>query len=558
MRRKPHTFRITLLSFILITCTHHLEAQQSSVKDLFIDYERILQVEGVLPVHSVSNQPFSFEYLSTLDTLSHHPWNRIRSNFADGLEYDRMRVELYDPELKSFWRSIEPGGINNGAVWEGRGLTSAFFTGFYLRYHFLSAAIRPVIMYNQNQDFLLSRYPIESDLQRNSNQRSQFSNPLGKIDTPQRFGSSPFWTFDPGPSYLKADFKGFEAGLSNQNRWWGPALHYPIIMGNNAPGFWHFFAGTQEPKDIYIGDLETTFLWGKLIESDYFDQQSYNDERYITGMTMSFTPRPLSNFTVGFSRVFVRTLPPEGIPVGDLFVLFSQFTKSKFVSNDDPAGNDAFDQMISFFGRWVFPESGFEIYAEWARNDHSWNLRDALGEPEHSRGYTLGFQKTHTIQNGNIIALNFEMVQLETTKASTVRPTGSYYAHSRIWQGYTNRGQVIGVGTGPGSNSQLIKGKYFFKKGRLAAWFRRTVYNNDYLYRSAEVPRQPGNLGLQKFWLHNFELGVGSSLVLFFNRWETELGIELMRELNDDYIYKNDQTHLAVSLRLRYRLSGLR
>jgi hypothetical protein len=60
------------------------------------------------------------------------------------------------------------------------------------------------------------------------------------------------------PAISGREVKGFEAGLTNENRWWGPALHYPIVMSSHAPGFWHYFAGTSEPKDIYIGDLEAT------------------------------------------------------------------------------------------------------------------------------------------------------------------------------------------------------------------------------------------------------------------------------------------------------------
>lgn len=560
MSLKVHFSQVLFCTCLALIVAPALPAQESVVNDLFVDYERVLQAEDILPVHSISNQPFSFEYLSRLDTLPNHPWNNISPFSVNSIHSRQMRVKLYDPELKTYWRNLEPGGINNGAIWEGRGFTSAFSTGIFARYRFLSASVRPMIIYNQNRSFTLSRYPVQRFSSQRSNQRSEFSNPFFKIDLPQQFGNEPFWTFNPGPSYLKADFKGFEAGLSNQNRWWGPAQQYPIIMSNNAPGFWHFFAGTHEPKDIYIGHLETTFIWGKLIESDYFDQQSFNDERYITGMTMSLTPRPLPNLTFGFSRIFVRTLPPEGIPPKDLFRVFGSFTKVSQVSDQIPSGNDKFDQMISLYSRWVFPKSGFELYLEWVRNDHSWNWRDALGEPEHSSGYTAGVQKTFAFSNGNIMAVNAEIIHVEETgNAQNIRPTGSFYTHGTVLQGYTHKGQVIGSGTGPGSSSQFINGKYYFSGGKISGWVRRTVYNDDYLYnRSNGIAEQPENSGLQKYWLHNFELGIGSALVLFHNQWETEFGIELMREYNDDFLYKNDQTHVAIQFRLRYRLSNLR
>ena len=49
--------------------------------------------------------------------------------------------------------------------------------------------------------------------------------------------------------------------------------------------------------------------------------------------------------------------------------------------------------MASLFFRWVMPASRFEFYGEWARGDHSWNVRDLLVEPEHSSGFIAGMQK---------------------------------------------------------------------------------------------------------------------------------------------------------------------
>lgn len=539
-----------LLAFQICTC-FTVSAQQAGIQDLFTDYERVLHVTGISQPHNMTNQPFIHDYISQIDTLSGHPWENIFKPGQAIYNSGNFQLSLFDPEIRTYWRNLRPGGINNGPVWEGRGFTNAFNSGMFVRYRFISAAFRPVIIYNQNQHFSLSRYPPRTG-------RSEFSSPFYNIDTPQRFGDAPFWTFDPGQSYIKATIKGFEAGYSSQNRWWGPALHHPVIMSNNAPGFRHFFAGTQKPRDIYIGDLELSIIWGKLLESDYFDNQSFNDERYLTGILLSVNPRPVPNLTLGVTRVYYRRLPPEGIPVRDIFRVFEAFTKSSVATSDNPGGNDEFSQMISVFGRWVFPESGLEIYGEWARNDHSWNLRDFLGEPEHTRAYTAGLQKTFTLSNTNILAMNAELVQMEGTFTRTNRPDVSWYTHGIVHQGYTHKGQVIGMGYGPGSNNQLLKGKYFHRNGKISGWFRRTVYDNEELYRRDFMLNEPENLDMAKYWLHNFELGFGASAVFFFSRFETEISLELAREYNDDFIYKNDQTHVAASLRLRYRLSSLR
>jgi len=101
-------------------------AQQSAVQDLFTDYERVLHIEGVSPVHNVSDQPFLHQYIAGIDTLANHPWSNLYAP-ADAF-YNRgdFTVSLYDPEMAVYWRNLEPGGINNGAAWEGRGFSSSF------------------------------------------------------------------------------------------------------------------------------------------------------------------------------------------------------------------------------------------------------------------------------------------------------------------------------------------------------------------------------------------------------------------------------------------------
>lgn len=545
---------ISLLIFLLsdyYTDHHIARAQQADIHDPYVNYERVLHVHGILPPHSATAQPLKQSHLAPMDTLLAHPWQQVYHPSSQITGSEHWEVGAYDPEVRTAWRNLRPGGMNNGAVWEGRGFTTSMTAGVYARYRFLSAAFRPQVIHTQNRDFSLSRYEPRGE-------RSEFAYPFYNMDRPQRFGEEPFWRFYPGQSFIKADYMGFEAGWANQNRWWGPAMHYPIIMSNNAPGFHHYFLGTSKPQDIYIGELETTLLWGRLQESDYFDELAYNDERYITGLNISINPSPVPNLTLGFNRVYYRVLPPEGVPVSDLFKVFEVLTKSSRATGDNPSGGDNFTQMLSLYGRWVFPDSGFEVYGEWARNDHAWNMRDALGEPEHARSYMAGFQKTFRLPDENLLAINAEIVNLENTNPRRLRSQGSIYQHSTNRQGYTHHGQLMGAATGPGSNSQILTGNYFFGNGKVSGWIRRTVYDNDVLFRSDVMMEEPENENVAKYWLHNFEVGGGSSLTWFHSAWEAELSLEYMREFNQDFLYKNDRNHITMHVRLRYRLSSLR
>ena len=550
---KNNTILLVLLCAVTPFCIPDTTmGQQVVTRDLFTEYERVLQLQGIVPLHSVMNQPYSNDLVALPDTLGPHPWKGMAPPLFTPDRSRDFYLSAHDPELKSYWRSARPGGSNDGAVWQGRGLTTAFTGGVFLKFRNFSASIRPVVIYNQNSDFGLSPYPTPSG-------RSEYAWPFGNLDQPQRSGDAPFWTFDPGPSFIRADAWGWAAGISNQNLWWGPARQNAILMSNNAPGFPHLFLGTGRPKDIGIGKLETKLFWGKLLESDYFDRVDYNNERYITGLILAYSPEFVPGLTVGGGRIFYETIPPEGIPPADLLKVFEGFLKKRFRSAGNEGGNDLSDQILSFYGRWAFPESGFEVYGEWSRTDHSWDLRDFLSEPEHTRAYTVGLQKTFGLSHGRILALNAELTQLEAGKTSLFRAAGSYYLHHRSIQGYTHRGQLLGAGIGPGSNSQHLSGEYYFEKGRLSLWVRRVVYNNDFLYRSNAMMQDGLNSpNVRKYWLHNVELFLGSSLTWFHKRTETSLDLALSRMLNEHYIYRNDLTQLSIGLSFRYHLSPLR
>lgn len=542
-----HNFigKLVMLFILTVTVSFHntLKAQHIPENDIYNEYLKVLELNGNL---SNSNS------LGQLDSLEQHPWKGLENPLLPSNKNSRWEITPHNPKLRTYWQSLEPGGWHDGPVWQGRGFTTDFSAGLYLRYRILSASVRPHLIYNQNRSFELSPYATPSN-------RSEFAYPLGNIDWPQRFGDDPFWTLDAGESYIRADYRGWATGISNEQMRWGPSRQNALLMDSNAPGFRHFFIGTSGPKDIYIGNLETKMLWGKLIESDYFDNDTDNNERYISGLNLSITPKPAPGLTLGINRIFYETIPSEGIPVEDLFKIFEAFTKENFASNTNAGGNDQADQLISLFGKWIFPQSGLEIYGEWARTDHSWNWREFFTEPEHSRGYTIGLQKTFELKHRRILSINTELTQIEASKTGLFRGFPTFYVHSRSEQGYTNRGQIVGAAIGPGSSSQYIDGSLFFDKGRVKVFAQRVAQNNDFLYESdAMLDENIQNPNNNKYWLHNVEMRFGASLLYHYKQFETGIGFTYRRELNDDYIYKNDKNHLGIEMNIRYRISRLR
>src|SRR5690606_14814610 len=71
------------------------------------------------------------------------------------------------------------------------------------------------------------------------------------------------------------------------------------------------------------------------------------------------------------------------------------------------------DQIFSFFGRWVFPESGMEIYGEWGRTERPASIRDFLEAPNHTQGYTVGAAWTGPVRDSLLISIGAEATNLE-------------------------------------------------------------------------------------------------------------------------------------------------
>jgi hypothetical protein len=176
-------------------------------------------------------------------------------------------------------------------------------------------------------------------------------------------------------------------------------------MGATAPGFPHAFAGTSRPLDVWIGRLEVEAVSGELAESDYADAS--NDRRLFAGIVLDFQPRALPGLYFGLVRVELNTLPPEGL----------SFLDRLLDPYRDVRGNLRTDNgLLSLFGWWVLPESGFEAYVEWGRDDHWQHLEDVLTEPDHSPVYTLGFQKLMRADS-HWVRIAAELIHLESAIA---------------------------------------------------------------------------------------------------------------------------------------------
>ena len=114
------------------------------------------------------------------------------------------------------------------------------------------------------------------------------------------------------------------------------------------------------------------------------------------------------------------------------------------------------DQISVLFGRWVFAPHGLEIYGEWARFEEPASFRDFLEFPQHSSGYTAGFQWVQASKREARLRAQVEITNLEPSSTFRHRTPFSSYASRAVPHGYTHKGQVLGSGIGPGASSQWL------------------------------------------------------------------------------------------------------
>jgi len=354
-----------------------------------------------------------------------------------------VAIELVPLRVGTWVNGGYPDDRNNGFVWAGRGVSTAITGGVAAHVGPVSAGFIPGLAWQQNSDFEI--------VPRSSPGFPVYRNPFySGIDYPQRMGEESFVEADwAGQSFLRVDAWGLAAGISHENLLVGPAIRNPIVLSATAPGFTHLFASTSRPLDLWIAELDLELVLGRVEESEHFDSVSTNDVSHLAIWSFSVSPRGLDGLEVGVARSYMFR-PDDQDALFDFGGLEGFFSLG---SDSNLPGNE----LAALFGRWVFPEVGAEVYAEWARNDRfSGVTDDFIPEPDHSQAYLFGIQKVTEVGPGAIrveAELNHLQEKQETRHG---RSPPVYYTHERVRQGYTNRGQILGAGIGPGADAQFI------------------------------------------------------------------------------------------------------
>jgi len=385
------------------------------------------------------------------------------------------KLQLLPVIWENQFNSFHPAGYNDGIMVPAKGYQTYISAGFYARYGPLSVQFLPQMLYVENKSF-----ETFEDIYHKSYP------PGGIIDLPERFSDAAFNKFFWGQSSIRLTFGPISFGLSNENLWWGPGIHNALLMTNNAPGFKHLTLNTVRPIKTLIGAFEFQLIGGRLDGSGYTSGLP-DDWRYLNAIVVSYHPKWVPGLFLGLTRAYLVYREDMGHSFNGYLPVISPFQKDKW--GNAATNKKRRDELLSLFMRWMWVKAHGEIYVEFGREDHSWNIRDFFLEPAHSAAYIVGMNKLFALKQrkGEFIQVNVEIANIASTSTTINRMRGygyeqiyPWYVHSQVKHGYTEDGQVLGAGIGPGSNSQWVKVAWVKGLKTFGLEFERYVHNNDY------------------------------------------------------------------------------
>jgi hypothetical protein len=431
------------------------------------NYLRYLQTLGMVEPHPWLLRGFSPSELARLTpTTDAHPWVGQPMLQRKANMFGRVEIEFAPSRLETWYNSAFPFGMNDGAVWVGRGLTSSVETGVAATWGPVSLVAAPTLFWAENQHFAL--------MPNGGTGRLQYGDVLypRSIDRPQRFGLTAYSRVDPGQSTLRLDALGLAAGISTANEWWGPMSDFPYVLGNNAPGFPRLFFGSSRPWNVWVGRVHGQLLYGRLDQSPYSPVDDSIGRRFASGIVAIFEPRVFPGLEVGATRFFQLPWPDSGLTRDYFTHIFETLLKRNITKVLVPSSSgphqSADNQIASVFMRWVGRRSGVEAYAEYGREDHNWDARDLMVEPDHSASIGFGLRKAWHREPDRIDVLQAEVINFLPSSFGRHRSDGEggTYTHAFTRQGHTNRGQLLGAGFAAGGGAATtVKVERFAPRG---------------------------------------------------------------------------------------------
>lgn len=568
-----HVYQLIL--FLGLIATVETKAQNLSVGTPIEDAYRRLQLLGKIDSSiSFTVRPLNQAALKGIDNVF-DPTGSLKEEYAQGSNGVLYKsadassvVQLLPFTIKQQYNTHNPYGWNDGSMIPAAGYQTQVTGGFFAKLKFFSIQLQPEFVYAQNPAFDgFTQVGNESAVW------SAYYAVYNNTDLPERFGNTAYTKLFPGQSSVRLTFDPVSVGVSTENLWWGPGVRNSLLMSNTATGFLHATLNTTKPVKTPIGSIEGQLLSGKLTGSGYpplvLGQTGGQDSRYrakpkdwryLSGLVLSYNPKWVPGLFFGLTRVFQVYKSDLGNSFNDYFPVFTQFSKKSVDSNNPTSIEDAKrrDQLTSVFVRWVWYDGKAEVYFEYGKNDHNFDTRDSFLDPAHSRSYTFGLKKIYDLsKTDQHIQVSAEVTQLSASANDlAIRNAGIWYTHSIVKDGYTNKGEVLGAGIGPGGSFQSMDVSWFKGLKRIGLQVERFQHNQDLYYRAFAKGE------LRRHWV---DLGVGLSGDWDYKHFLFSARVIYISQLNyqwnlkQDYAYtywdyvRRDANNFQVGLNVSYR-----
>lgn len=461
----------------------------------------------------------------------------LTENLSTIQNFDFISISLLNPTFFASFNSSTPSGINDGAIWQGRGINAQFETGIVFQSKYLDIKLAPKIWWSQNADFKIVKPAVDS---------IEYGSIFSGMDCYQRPGSDYYYELDSGKSSIKFKYKLLSLEYSTDSFILGPGRVSPLIMSDNSAGFPHIRLGVNKWQ-TFLGTIEYNALFGLLEESSFFDANKDNNSVLFSGYNMAYSPAILKGLTIGFNRTLIA--PKEYISPE---VVFKIYDPEIFGGNiGKPYGYDKTDQRLSFVFDWKFPEIGLRLYGEWGKNDYSSNHELFFRTPEHTSAITTGFGKTL----GDFL-LEFEYTELIESrdyKLGGLPGRGTFYKHHIVSHGYTNKGQLLGAGIGSGSDAQTLTLSYFKDRLILKGYVQRVAIMKDYIYGEHYDPSDEYS---EKYPVNRLQFDGKLGFKSMYNLNSLTIFADITADMRFAYNFEPEhyQPNLYIALGLQYNL----
>lgn len=391
------------------------------------------------------------------------------------------------PVVQVVTNSAVPFSLNNAALWAGRGVSGQVTAGLLAGRGRVRIVVAPELWTASNArfDFNRNRTKFFSPSPSEPRYGDGYANPWYvqpySADVPWRMGDGGTAHLGLGQSGVWYNSGPVEFGATSENMWWGPGIRNAIVMSDNAAGIPRLEFRTARPWRTRAGDFEARWFVGALAESQYFDTTSANDVRSIAAAAVTWRPVFQPTLTLGVTRaVYATASGYSDVPVRWLDVFANTGHPADRALSDSSLYPGGRDQLLSLFGRWIFPSDGFEAYTEWARQELPRSVHDFIISPSQSHGYTVGLQYRKPAPiTATTFRIQVEATTLEQSPTFKNRPVGVFYTSRRVIQGYTQLGKPIGAAIGPGASSQWLALDRVSPTGSVGLTLNRIRWNED-------------------------------------------------------------------------------